>query len=79
MAAAVAEVGKPLTFHEESTGREELADPGGWGDVVLARKDIGTSYHIAVVVDEPARRSPMWCAGATFTRPPASTVSCRNC
>jgi glutamyl-Q tRNA(Asp) synthetase len=52
MAAAVAEVGKPLTFHEESTGREELADPSGWGDVVLARKDIGTSYHIAVVVDD---------------------------
>jgi len=52
MAAAVAEVGKPLIFHEESTGREELADPSGWGDVVLARKDIGTSYHIAVVVDD---------------------------
>jgi glutamyl-Q tRNA(Asp) synthetase len=23
-----------------------------WGDVVLARRDIGTSYHIAVVVDD---------------------------
>jgi glutamyl-Q tRNA(Asp) synthetase len=23
-----------------------------WGDVILARKDIGTSYHIAVVVDD---------------------------
>jgi glutamyl-Q tRNA(Asp) synthetase len=28
------------------------ADPSAWGDVVLARKDIGTSYHIAVVVDD---------------------------
>jgi glutamyl-Q tRNA(Asp) synthetase len=24
----------------------------GWGDVVLARKDIGTSYHMAVVTDD---------------------------
>jgi glutamyl-Q tRNA(Asp) synthetase len=28
------------------------ADPSAWGDVVLARKDIGTSYHVAVVVDD---------------------------
>lgn len=27
-------------------------DPGLLGDVVLARKDIGTSYHLAVVVDD---------------------------
>ena len=28
------------------------AAPGDLGDVVLARKDIGTSYHVAVVVDD---------------------------
>jgi glutamyl-Q tRNA(Asp) synthetase len=28
------------------------ADPRKWGDVILVRKDIGTSYHIAVVVDD---------------------------
>jgi glutamyl-Q tRNA(Asp) synthetase len=28
------------------------ADPSAWGDVVVARKDIGVSYHIAVVVDD---------------------------
>jgi glutamyl-Q tRNA(Asp) synthetase len=27
-------------------------DPGLLGDIVLARKDIGTSYHLAVVVDD---------------------------
>lgn len=27
-------------------------DPSIWGDVILARKDIGTSYHISVVVDD---------------------------
>jgi glutamyl-Q tRNA(Asp) synthetase len=28
------------------------ADPGAWGDVVLARKETPTSYHLAVVVDD---------------------------
>jgi glutamyl-Q tRNA(Asp) synthetase len=30
-------------------------DPAMNGDVVLARKDIGTSYHLAVVVDDAAQ------------------------
>ena len=29
-----------------------VADPREWGDVVLARKDIPTSYHLAVVIDD---------------------------
>ena len=32
--------------------RTVLPDPLGWGAVVLARKDIPTSYHLAVVVDD---------------------------
>jgi glutamyl-Q tRNA(Asp) synthetase len=28
------------------------ARPELWGDVIVARKDIGTSYHLAVVVDD---------------------------
>lgn len=32
--------------------REIAADPDPLGDVVLARKDVGTSYHIAVVHDD---------------------------
>jgi glutamyl-Q tRNA(Asp) synthetase len=28
------------------------ADPAAWGDVILARKDVPTSYHLAVVVDD---------------------------
>jgi glutamyl-Q tRNA(Asp) synthetase len=46
-----------LAFTEEGggprgeTGRLE-ARPGLWGDVVIARKDIGTSYHLAVVTDD---------------------------
>lgn len=30
-------------------------DPLAWGDVVLARKDTPTSYHLAVVVDDAAQ------------------------
>jgi len=28
------------------------ADPAAWGDVILARKDTPTSYHLSVVVDD---------------------------
>lgn len=33
------------------TGRI-AADPGAWGDVILARRDVPTSYHLAVTVDD---------------------------
>ena len=47
----------PITFAEEEEGphgqRGELAiDPGMWGDVVIARKEVPASYHLAVVVDD---------------------------
>jgi glutamyl-Q tRNA(Asp) synthetase len=29
-----------------------VADPARWGDVVLARRDVPTSYHLSVVVDD---------------------------
>ncbi len=41
----------PLTWHDDIAG-EIAADPAQFGDVVLARKDIETSYHLAVVVDD---------------------------
>ena len=44
----------PLTFHDDRFG-EITADPHQLGDVILARKDIGTSYHLAVVVDDAAQ------------------------
>jgi glutamyl-Q tRNA(Asp) synthetase len=31
------------------------ANPAMWGDVILARKDVPTSYHLAVVVDDAAQ------------------------
>ena len=49
-AAEAAEVTGPLTFFER--GHEHTVDPLLFGDVVLARKDMPASYHLAVVVDD---------------------------
>lgn len=43
--------GGDLTWRDRLAG-EIRAKPGLLGDVVLARKDIGTSYHLAVTVDD---------------------------
>ena len=48
-AKAAATIG-PLTFTEH--GHVHAADPLLFGDVVLARKDMPASYHLAVVVDD---------------------------
>jgi glutamyl-Q tRNA(Asp) synthetase len=40
-----------LHFKDQRHGRIRV-DPSLLGDVILARKDIGTSYHLAVVVDD---------------------------
>ena len=52
MAAATAAAG-PLYWHDSDT--EVLAEPLAFGDVVLARKDAPTSYHLAVTVDDAAQ------------------------
>jgi glutamyl-Q tRNA(Asp) synthetase len=49
-----------LTFQEEGEGPAGehgliAARPGLGGDVVLARKDVGVAYHLAVVVDDAAQ------------------------
>jgi glutamyl-Q tRNA(Asp) synthetase len=41
----------PLCWQDLRVGELE-ADPGSLGDVVLARKDVPTSYHLAVTVDD---------------------------
>jgi len=53
MARAVAGAG-PLTWHDAGAGTV-IADPAAQGDVVLARKDAGVSYHLAVTVDDAAQ------------------------
>jgi glutamyl-Q tRNA(Asp) synthetase len=40
-----------LTFVDDVRG-EMIADPWSAGDIILARKDVGVSYHLAVTVDD---------------------------
>ena len=47
--------GAPLTFvelAEDGTRQTVEAQPERWGDAVIVRKDVPTSYHLAVVVDD---------------------------
>jgi glutamyl-Q tRNA(Asp) synthetase len=54
MEAAARRAGS-LFFEEECSGRVTV-DALPFGDVVLARKDTPTSYHLAVVVDDAAQQ-----------------------
>ncbi|HEX7790607.1 MAG TPA: tRNA glutamyl-Q(34) synthetase GluQRS [Afipia sp.] len=56
MEAAIARVGI-LSWTEQGAGPEgetgdALARPEQWGDVILARRDTPTSYHLSVVIDD---------------------------
>jgi glutamyl-Q tRNA(Asp) synthetase len=53
MAAAISHAG-PAPWNEAGQGAI-AADPAAWGDVILARKEAPTSYHLAVVVDDAAQ------------------------
>ena len=50
-AARARDICGPLAFVDRKRGRVDV-DPMREGDVVVARKDIATSYHLAVVVDD---------------------------
>jgi glutamyl-Q tRNA(Asp) synthetase len=52
--AAASERAGALTWTEHGKGAV-AADPAVWGDVILARKETPTSYHLAVVVDDAAQ------------------------
>lgn len=57
MDAALDRVEGELNWLEEGTGPQGetgtiAAGPADWGDVVIARKDMPTSYHLAVTVDD---------------------------
>lgn len=56
MTAALAKAGA-LEWQEQGSGPSGetgrvAAQPQAWGDVILARKDTPTSYHLSVVVDD---------------------------
>ncbi|OSQ45130.1 tRNA glutamyl-Q(34) synthetase GluQRS [Thalassospira sp. MCCC 1A01428] len=51
MGRAIKQVGKRLYWHDRAAGRQ-VATPEIFGDVVLARKDTPTSYHVSVTLDD---------------------------
>ncbi|WP_454916646.1 tRNA glutamyl-Q(34) synthetase GluQRS [Xanthobacter sediminis] len=60
MARALDRLDAPLSWLEaQGTPEGPLAavpaDPAPWGDVILARRDVPTSYHLSVVVDDAAQ------------------------
>jgi glutamyl-Q tRNA(Asp) synthetase len=60
VAAALGRVAGPLSWAEFAAEFSDVtqtvdAQPGQWGDVVLARRDVPTSYHLSVVVDDAAQ------------------------
>jgi glutamyl-Q tRNA(Asp) synthetase len=57
MAEVLARISEPPAWNEFaeddlSVSRRLEARPEQWGDVVLARRDVPTSYHLSVVVDD---------------------------
>lgn len=57
MAKAISRAGDRLNWHETGSGPNGetgsvSCDSLAWGDVVLGRKDIPTSYHLSVVIDD---------------------------
>ncbi|KMO15791.1 tRNA glutamyl-Q(34) synthetase GluQRS [Methylobacterium indicum] len=58
MARALAFCPGPFAYTAFAPGEPETvsaADPARWGDAVIARKDVPTSYHLAVVLDDAAQ------------------------
>jgi glutamyl-Q tRNA(Asp) synthetase len=56
----------PLDWFEDGLDgpRRRLADPRPLGDVVLARKDVPASYHLAVTVDDAVQGVTLVTRGA---------------
>lgn len=58
MARALALCPGPFAYTAFALGAPDAvrdSDPARWGDAVLARKDVPTSYHLAVVLDDAAQ------------------------
>src|SRR5690606_26054315 len=56
VATAVAEISEPLSYRRirapSDAGTLHRARPEAWGDAVIVRRDVPTSYHLSVVVDD---------------------------
>jgi glutamyl-Q tRNA(Asp) synthetase len=69
LARALALTGPLDWVEEEGEGpHRKPADPTSLGDVVLARKDVPTSYHVAVTVDDAIQGVTLVTRGADLAR-----------
>ena len=57
----------PLTWRDLRNGMDVPVDMKAHGDVVIARRDIGTSYHLSVVIDDQMDRITLVTRGADLT------------
>ena len=57
----------PLTWRDPRSGQDIPVDMQAHGDVVIARRDIGTSYHLSVVIDDQMDRITLVTRGADLT------------
>ena len=77
--AAAIDAGRAADWRDDDT--EVAAEPGLFGDVVLARKDAPASYHLAVTVDDAAQGVTDVVRGrdlfACHPRPPAAPGAAR--
>lgn len=59
MQKALQLLAQDMSFLQVDVREQQLVtcefDAAIWGDVIIARKDIGTSYHLSVVVDDAAQ------------------------
>lgn len=58
MKKAISYIDQELTWSEYNLDFMKTiinADPNAWGDVIIARKDTPTSYHLSVVLDDAAQ------------------------
>ena len=55
---AAQKTSEAIAYTEMASGQPQrhTLDPRAYGDVIVARKDVPTSYHIAVVVDDAAQK-----------------------
>lgn len=64
-------------FHGNQT-KKIIARPELWGDVIIARKDIPTSYHLSVVVDDALQKITHVVRGADLFQATSVIGCCRR-
>jgi len=52
-----------LCFDDNANSLQKAINPQFWGDVIIARKDVSTSYHLSVVMDDHSEAITHICRG----------------